>query len=63
MVNYRCKKGDIELEAVGDLADLSADVVMLVNLIYKKLNAKDSKMAFDFLDYVVHGIKYVSKRS
>jgi hypothetical protein len=57
MVKYSCNNGDIELELDGDIAELCADIDMLILEVYGKLLETDKDEADVFKRCIKRSVK------
>lgn len=46
MLEAKVNKGSVHLKCCGEIADIAADIAMLVNGIYNQIQGKEEKEAF-----------------
>lgn len=56
MIEAKIDKGNISIECSGNLSELTADVLTLINTIYDQLPYDEAKQ--DFKDCIINNIKF-----
>ena len=52
MIEAKCNKGDVEIHIKGDMVELSAETITLINAIYEGLFDEDVMGATVYRDFI-----------
>ena len=55
MINYKCQKGEVDIEVKGTLSEISADTICLIRAVYDSL--QDDSFKKMYKEDIVSGLK------